>query len=332
MRAGPRWAWVAAALAGSALLPLVLTGSYSRHILIMVGINLMVASALDLVLGHLELLSLAQIAFFGIGAYTSALLHLDASLSFWQAVPLAALLSAGLGLLVGLITLRLRGPYFVIVTLGLAQIIYVVSLNWVDFTRGPMGLVGIGAPTWPFQPDRPFVDKLDYYYLVLAFALATLLVKHRLAGSYIGMAWRSIREDENLAESVGVSAFRFALLAFVLGAGIAGVAGSLYAHYIRFVSPEIFEFSNVVSVLVMVIVGGRATLLGPVIGATIFTVVLEYLRVAGGLRLPIVGLLLIVAMFFFPQGVANLRLLGGQASRWKLALRAPGPEVETPAR
>jgi branched-chain amino acid transport system permease protein len=319
-------------LAAVAVLPLVITGSYVLHILIMTGINLMVASALDLVLGHLELLSLAQIAFFGIGAYTSALLHLDASFSFWQAVPLAGLVSAFLGFVIGLVTLRLRGPYFVIVTLGLAQIIHIVSLNWVDFTRGPMGLVGIAPPAWPFRADLPFTDKVSFYYLVLVFALATLFVKHRLTSSYIGVAWRSIREDENLAESIGISAFGLALLAFVLGAGMAGIAGSVYVHYIRFLSPEIFEFSNVVGSLVMVIVGGRATLLGPVIGAALFTVLLEYLRIAGGLRLPILGLLLMAAMFFFPQGFANIPLLGGRPRRWKPGLRGTGSEVGVASR
>jgi branched-chain amino acid transport system permease protein len=314
----------AVAVLAVALIPLVVTDSYRLHILIMIGINLIVASGLDLVLGHLELLSLAHIAFFGIGAYASALLHLDAGLGFWQAAPLAGLASGGLGLLIGLVTLRLRGPYFVIVTLGLSQIIHVIALNWVDVTRGPMGLVGIQAPTLPFRDGAPFATKTPFFYLTLALALATLFVKHRLVRSYIGVAWRSIREDENLAESVGVSAFRFALLAFVLGAAMAGVAGSLYAHYIRFLSPEIFEFSSVVAVLVMVIVGGRATLAGPVIGATVFTVLMEYLRIAGGLRLPILGLLLIVAMFFFPQGLANVRIRRARP-RAPLPLTAPGP-------
>lgn len=296
----------AAALLAVTLTPLLVTDGYVLHILIMVGINVILASGLDLVLGHLELLSLAQIAFFGIGAYTSALLSLDAAFGFWQAVALAGIVSGAAAFLVGLVALRLRGAYFVIVTLGLSQIIYIIVLNWIDFTRGPMGVVGIQAPAWPFRPDLTLASKTSIYYLVLAFCLVTLFLKHRLTRSYIGKAWRSIREDENLAESVGVSAFRFALLAFVAAAALAGVAGSLYAHYMRFLSPEIFEFSNIVAVLVMVIIGGRATLLGPVLGAALFTVVLEYLRVAGSLRLPILGLLLILATLFFPQGLANI--------------------------
>jgi branched-chain amino acid transport system permease protein len=229
--------------------------------------------------------------------------------------------TAGLGTLIGLVTLRLRGPYFVIVTLGFAQIILVISLNWIDLTRGPMGLVGIAPPAVPFRPDLPFTTKAAFYYLVLAFAASALFLKHRVVSSYIGRAWRSIREDENLAESVGVSGFAYALLAFVLGAALSGLAGSFYAHYIQFLSPEVFEFGNVVTVLVMVIIGGRATLLGPVVGAVIFTVLLEYLRVAGGLRLPILGLILILAMIFFPQGISNVRSF----RRWG---RAPAASAE----
>ena len=295
------------------LVPLAVHDSYILHILIMIGINIVMATALDLVLGHLNLLSLAHVAFFGIGAYASALVHLDGGLSFWQAAPVAGLVSAGLGALIGLVTLRLRGPYFVIVTLGFAQIILVISLNWIDLTRGPMGLAGIAPPAVPFRPDLPFTTKAAYYYLVLGFAAAALFLKHRIVSSYIGRAWRSIREDENLAESVGVSGFAYALLAFVLGAALSGLAGSVYVHYIQFLSPEVFEFGNIVTVLVMVIIGGRATLLGPVVGAVIFTVLLEYLRIAGGFRLPILGLVLMLAMIFFPQGIANVLSL----RRWR---------------
>ncbi len=288
------------------LLPLVVTGSYTLHILIMIGINVILATGLDLVVGHLELLSLGHAAFFGIGAYASALLHLNLGLSFWQALPIAALSTGILGFVIGLVTLRLRGPYFVIVTLGFAQIIYIIFLNWVDFTRGPMGLPGIKGLTVPFRPDLPFEGKVPFYYLIVVLCLLTLLLKRQLVSTYIGRAWRSIREDENLAASVGVSAFRYALVAFTIGTMLAGVAGSFYAHYVRFVSPEMFEFSNTVSMLIMVIFGGRATQWGPVIGAVLFTVLLEYLRIAGGLRLPLLGLVLILTMMFFPGGIANI--------------------------
>lgn len=327
------WPWVggAGSLLGLSLLPLVVTGSYSLHILIMIGINAILASGLDLVVGHLELLSLGHAAFFGIGAYASALLHLNLGLSFWQALPIAGLTTGLLGFLIGLVTLRLRGPYFVIVTLGFGQILYIIFLNWVELTRGPMGLPGIQGPTVPFRPDLPFDGKVPFYYLILALCLLTWLLKRQLASSYIGRAWRSIREDENLAASVGVSAFRYALLAFTIGAGLAGVAGSFYAHYILFVSPELFEFSNAVAILVMVIFGGRATLWGPVVGAVLFTVLLEYLRIAGGLRLPILALVLILTMMFFPGGIANMVQVGGgvaRAVRRKiLVARVEGAEI-----
>src|SRR2546430_8382581 len=224
-------------------LPFWLGNPYVLHVVIMAGIFGVLALSLNLLLGYTGQLSLGHAAFFGIGAYASALLALRLEWSFWLPLPAAALAAGLAGWAIGRLALKLRGAYFVLVTISFAGVISLVSINWMDLTNGPLGLPGVPPPTlgpWALR------TKTAYWYLVLAAAALTYLVCHRLVTSRIGRALVALRDNEPLAESVGIDGTRYLVLAAVISAPMAGVAGSLYAHYTRFVSPEGFLFSYTV--------------------------------------------------------------------------------------
>ena len=289
----------AAALA----LPLLLPGPYHRHVLVLAGLFTLMALGFDLVLGYLGELSLGHAAFFGIGAYTTALLTRNFGVPFPLDLLLAGLFTGIAGLLIGAPSLRLRGPYFAIVTFGFAEILHLVALNWTSLTRGPMGL-----PDIPHAQLGPFriTTELGYYYLVLALIGVAMLVTRRLLESTVGHAFLAIRENEELASAAGIPTFRFKLLAFVIGMIFAGAAGSVYARYVHFVDPTALSFYYTVTVVSMVIVGGQGSIAGTTLGALVFTLVPEYLRVAERARLVIFGALLMLAIVFMPDGLRGI--------------------------
>jgi branched-chain amino acid transport system permease protein len=282
--------------------PLWLASPYYLHILIMAGIFAILALSLNLLLGYTGQLSLGHAAFFGIGAYTSALLTLRLEWSVWPALVAAALAAALAGWAIGRLALKLRGAYFVLVTISFAGVISLVSVNWMELTNGPLGLPGVPPPTlgpWSLR------SKSAYYCLVvLAVALAWLVCR-RLVESRIGRAFVALRENEALAESVGIDVTRYLVLAAVVSAALAGLAGGLYAHYTRFVSPEVFLFSYTVTMVIMVVAGGKGTLAGPLVGALLFTVLPEALREATSWQWQMLayGVILVLIVFFLPRGI-----------------------------
>ena len=292
------WLLAAAALT----LPLWLSSAYHLHVAIMAGIFGVLALSLNLLLGFTGQLSLGHAAFFGIGAYTSALLTLKLEWSFWPALAAAVALAGAAGWLVGRLSLKLRGAYFVLVTISFAGVISLVSVNWIELTNGPLGLPGVPAPElfgWSLR------SKTAYYYLVLAAIALSYLMSARLVKSRIGRAFVALRENEPLAESVGLDVTHYLVLAAVVSAGMAGLGGSLYAHYTRFVSPEVFLFTYTVTMVVMVVAGGKATLAGPLVGAVLFTVLPEALRAAASWQWQMLayGVLLVLLVFFLPRGI-----------------------------
>ena len=319
-----------AALAAAALLtlPLWLANAYYLHVTIMAGIFTILALSLNLLLGYTGQLSLGHAAFFGIGAYTSALLALKLEWSFWLGLPAAAVTAGLAGWAIGRLALKVRGAYFVLVTISFAGVISLVSVNWMELTNGPLGLPGVPAPELAGLSLR---TKSAYYYLVLGAGAAAYLVCHRLVHSRLGRAFLALRENESLAESVGVDPTRTLVVAAVVSAALAGVAGSLYAHYVRFVSPEVFLFSYTVTMVIMVVAGGKGTLAGPVVGAVLFTVLPEALREAMAWQWQMLayGVLLVLLVFFLPRGIVYY--LGGgldgsaRALPQEPGLRLPGP-------
>jgi branched-chain amino acid transport system permease protein len=283
-------------------------GGYHLHLLVMAAIFGILAASLGLVIGFAGLLSLGHTAFFGIGAYTSALLFLKLGLPMWWGLPAAGVLAALVAALLGALILRVRGNRFVIVTVAFAEIMRLVAHNWVGLTRGQMGLPGILAPVVPLPGGASidFNDKPAFYVLAVVIAALSVVALARIARSPVGWGLIALRENEALGESIGVGAYRHAMIAFVVGAFFAGIAGSLYAHYVNFVGPDLFYFSYTTILLVMVVMGGLGTIAGPLIGALVFTLVPEYLRVASEYRLVFFGAILVIGILFVPGGLVEL--------------------------
>jgi len=290
------------------VLPLIIQDNYNLHLVIMSMIFILLASGLNLIVGYVGQLSLGHAAFFGIGAYTSALFNLKLGVPFWAGMVLAGGMAALIGFLLGYVTLRVRGHCFVLITIAFAEIFKLIHFNWVDLTHGQMGLSDIAPPVLklPGLFNLAFSTKSQYYYLALILVAITIYVNSRLVHSRLGRAFIGIRENEVLAESVGINAFKYSMVAFVVGAFFAGIAGSYYAHYITFISPDLFSFSVTTTMIVMLVMGGKGTVAGPIVGAVIFTVLPEYLRIAEKLRLPIFGLLLLVGIIYMPQGLIKV--------------------------
>jgi len=268
---------------------------------------LIVAQSFNLVLGYVGYLSLAQTAFFGIGAYTSTILAVTYKQSFWVGLVVALVIPAVIAAAVGIPFLRLSRHSFVISTLGFLLICWLIARNWVEVTRGPLGIPGIPSPTLTLfdQITISFSNRTNYYILVMIFVLILHLLLIKLVNSRIGRAFIAIREDEALAQAVGINTMKYKLLAFSIAASIAGMAGSLYAHYITFLDPTIFEFYTLEYVLVITLVGGSGTIGGPVLGSIIFTILPELLRVAKELRLIIYGGILLLTVLLIPEGIGG---------------------------
>ncbi len=299
--------------------PLWLQDQYFLHTLIVTGIFTLAAMSLNLLLGYTGQLSLGHVAFFGIGAYVSALSALGFSISIFgfriTHEPLPAVVgvflgtaAAGLcGYLIGKLAFRVRGAYFVIVSISFAEVVRLISLNWVELTNGPLALPGIPPLTLGFEWTGYITlwSKTQNYYVVLAvIVLAYILIK-RLVRSPFGRAMVALRENETLATSVGVSVTRYLVLAAVVSGALAGLAGGLYAHYIQIIDPMIFMFLNTVTMVIMVITGGKGTLAGPLVGGLIFGITPVVLRsyVGPEFQWILYGALMILIVFVLPEGI-----------------------------
>jgi len=285
------------------ILPLFLN-NYYIDILSLAGLYALLAVGLNITVGSAGLLDLGYAGFYGVGAYIYALLSTGIGLSFWLGLPLGGMVAATFGVILGMITLRLRGDYLAIVTLGFVQIIYLVFNNWDSVTNGPNGILNIGRPELPGLLLR---QPIHFYYLILALLLLTVLAIDRLNHSQIGRAWIAIREDELAASAMGINTTQMKILAFALGAGIAGVAGVFFAAKYTFISPESFTFLESVRVLSMVVLGGMGSLPGAILGAFLLTVLPELLRELANYRMLIFGAALVVMMIFRPQGLLGKR-------------------------
>jgi branched-chain amino acid transport system permease protein len=305
-------------LAVAATAPFWVWNPYHLHTLIMAGIFAVLALSLNLLLGYTGQLSLGHAAFFGIGAYASALLTVKLEWSAWIGLLAAVLLPALTGWGIGRLALKLRGAYFVLLTISFAGVVSLVSVNWMDLTNGPLGIPGVPAlaVALPGLPELPLRSKPAFFYVVLVAVVAAYLLCRRLIASRIGRALVALRENETLAESVGIDGTHYLVVAAVISAGMAGAAGGLYAHYTRFVSPEVFLFTYTVTMVIMVVAGGKGTLSGPIVGAVIFTVLPETLRALTSWQwqMLLYGVLLIATLFFMPRGIVpTLR------DRWRRA-------------
>lgn len=286
-------------------LPFIVTNEYNLHILIIIFHNILLASSLNLVMS-LGLLSVAQSAFMAIGAYSSALLVMKLGISFWLSLPISMLFSGLTGLIIGFLTLNIRGIYFVITTLAFTGIVRLILINWKSLLGGLTGIIGIPYPNsinFLNLFSINFNTRVSHYYLMLVILALSLMFIIRLNRYKTGRAFQAVRETEELAQSVGINVFWYKILAFVLSSIFAGLSGCLYAHYVKYINPEVFSFWQSFNYVVFVILGGQGTLLGPIIGAIILTLIPEVLRVAEGLYMLFYSVVLILAITFVPQGI-----------------------------
>jgi branched-chain amino acid transport system permease protein len=310
--------WIA--LLALASVPLWLKDPYLLNAFVTTGIFIVAAMSLNLLLGYTGQLSLGHVAFFGIGAYTSALVSLGFDVELvggfrvihepwpvWLGFVMAILVSGLCGYLVGKLSFRVRGAYFVIVTISFAEVVRLVALNWVELTQGPLALTSIPpmALGLPGLGNFEFFSKQSNFYLVLGVVAISYVIIGRLVNSRIGRAMVALKENESLAVSVGIDVTRYLVLAAVVSAGIAGAAGSLYAHYLKIIDPDVFLFLYTVTMVIMVITGGKGTLAGPIVGGLIFGFIPVIARsfAAPEIQWILYGLFMILIVFVLPQGI-----------------------------
>jgi len=291
------------------VLPLFVQNVYYLGTLVIIGIKTIVVVGLCLLMGYTGQVSLGHAAFFGLGAYLTGVLTSTYSLAPWLVIVLAALVTGMLAYLLGIPTLRLREHYLALATLGLGLIIYFIFNEMTGITGGPSGLTGI-----PYFKLGSFVfySEKSMYYLVWAVTLLAIVLASNILQSRVGRAWRAIHSSEIAAESVGIDTARYKVRVFVLSAVYASIAGSLYAHYATFISPGTFGFQASVEFVLMAVMGGLASVWGPLAGVTAVVLLAEFLRNAfhGGSEYEIIifGLILVVVMIFLPEGLtAGLR-------------------------
>lgn len=308
------------------LLPLLFTDSYWRTNLIVCALNVLLAIGLDFVLGYAGQLNLGQSAFYGIGAYASTLLVITLNVPFWAAFVCGTLLAGAAGALLSLFAVRLRGHYLAIASLGFAVITYQILLNWISLTQGPLGIYGVPAPPPIVIPGLPrivFSDLSNLFYLVAGITLVVYILLDQLVRSPIGETLTAIREDEVAAASLGIDAPKWKAFAFAVSSAVAGIAGCFYAPFLGTLVPDAFYVTESFTILAMVIVGGMGTLIGPVFGAILLTVLPELLRSVGDLRLIVYGAAVTAAVLFLPGGIVQ----GWQLLRQGLASPSRGTKT-----
>ncbi|OFZ96132.1 MAG: ABC transporter ATP-binding protein [Betaproteobacteria bacterium RBG_19FT_COMBO_58_11] len=327
----PAWlglALIAAALIAAPFLVQASLGTYWVRILDLTLLYIMLALGLNIVVGYAGLLDLGYVAFYAVGAYLYALLaspHFGLHLPFWLVLPLGALVAGLFGVLLGAPTLRLRGDYLAIVTLGFGEIIRIFITNLdrpLNITNGPQGInlidpIMLGSFSFA-KPPWGLTSTQAYYYLFLALTLLIMFVCLRLQDSRIGRAWVAIREDETAAEAMGINTRNMKLLAFAMGASFGGVSGGLFASFQGFISPESFNLMESIMILCMIVLGGMGNIPGVILGAFLLTILPEALRYVGDLqrllfdrvlvdpadlRMLLFGLALVLMMIFRPAGL-----------------------------
>lgn len=311
-----------ATIAVALLLPVVFKGNnYILNLCVVAGVYAIVVMGLGILLGWAGQMSLAQAAFFGIGAYTSGFLTTHFGWSFWLALPCAVLMSAFVGVCVGYPCLRLSGHYLALATIGFGIITQLVLINWKDVTNGSDGMTGIPAPAiGPYTVD----SYGAYFYIVLAFVILTGYIAARIKATRVGRAMEAIRENELAALAMGINATRYKIMAFVLAGAYAGLAGSLLAHSIKFISPDSYSFDQSVVFLVMLILGGSSSIGGAILGAALLTFLPEVLRPLKNSYIMVYGAAVIAMIIFMPQGLVGI--IGSLTKRFARP-RGPGPEA-----
>ncbi len=284
---------------------------YLVHLSILFAIYAMLVVSLNLVVGYTGLLSVTHAAFYGIGAYTTAILLTQFKLGFFVSIILGMIITAVISLLIGLVLSKFKGDYYALGTLGFNTIIFAILLNWQSVTRGPLGIPGIARPEikiFNFQ----FLISNNFAFLILTFAFLILIyyLSYFIINSSFGRVLKAIREDEKAIEVFGYNVLYFKLMIFIVAAVMASIAGSLFASYITFIDPTSFTIHESIFILAIIILGGLANLRGAVLGALFLILLPEILRfvgfppdIAAQMRQVVYGVILILLMLYRPQGL-----------------------------
>jgi branched-chain amino acid transport system permease protein len=304
-------------LAALVIAPFVIPNQYIVQIMVFIGIYVILAQSLNLLNGYIGLIAIGHAGFYGIGAYTSAKLNVDAGLPFELAFLCSGLVAGAFGWALGRPTLRLEGIYLALATLGFNLIVWLVLLNWNSFTGGPLGIKDIPRPTvLGWQVDT----RAEYYFFILAVVVTVVFTMARLVSSRFGRALVAIREDQLAAAAMGVDVTRYKVQAFVISAFYAGIAGACYAHFVRYISPDSFTMLESFILLAILAFGGSGNMIGPIVGAAILIAIPELFRAVAEYRMLLYGLVLIIVMQVRPQG-----LFGGHQYNLRLRLFDRGP-------
>lgn len=281
--------------------PLFGASTYVMHIMILLLMWTTIGMSWNLLSGYCGQVSFGHAAFFGIGAYTAGILYTKLSISPWAGIPLSIIVVTGISFLLGLIVLRLRGPFFALATLASGEIFRITAENLTGLTNGTLGIM---------LQQRTWVSKEPYYYIILVIAVATFILVKYLLNTKLGYYFVAIREDQDAAESLGINTTMYKTIALLVSAAITGVAGAFYMNYMGYIDPHIvFALHDVSIITIMIVmVGGVATQWGPFIGAIIMVLLQEAVRSIpglGALHQAIFGLLLIFIIIYLPNGIAG---------------------------
>lgn len=291
-------------LAALICLPILLNNPYYLNIIIMFGVFSIFAVSLNFIVGYIGEISFGHAAFFGLGAYLTTLINQSLEISYWLSLPIALLLTAFVGMCVGFLSLRLKGVHFAIITLAFAEVFRLIILNLTDITRGAMGLSVI-APNLPFT-NLSISDPMVLYYLVFFVLIVVLLFMKVILRTPFGRGIIAIREGNLLASSIGINVAKYKIIAFTISVIIAALGGALYAPFVGIITPDLLSVHYTTEALLMVVVGGKGFLFGPLFGAFIFTVLPEFLWMTPEVQLLIFGAILVLCIKFMPRGISYL--------------------------
>lgn len=312
-------------------IPALTQDPYWLDVLVKIGLWVMLTLGFQLMMTA-GIASVAQAAFMGIGAYTSTLLVMKVGFNFWAAFPLAGIVAGLFALLIGIPALRTKGVYLIMVTLALSQVLRLIWTRWVDLFGGAQGILNIPPPSTVnfagLNIEFGYGHFTEYYYLVFLVTLVCAVIVYRLNWSRFGMTCKAINEAQALTMECGVYPLKYKLVVFAAGCFLAGLAGSLQAHYLFYISSETFPLLTSMYVIVYGMIGGTAGVAGPILGPLIMVLVSEELRFLREYMPMLFGVILVLVMSFLPDGLMSLPRLA--ASTWK-NLTNRGQKAEAPA-
>ncbi len=290
-------------LAGAVAFPAVAPNSYYLSVMSLAFIAALAALGLNLIAGYTGQLNLAHGGFMAVGAYTVGILTVDHGVPYWLAFLAAGVVATALGLVVGLISLRLRQHYFAVFTLCVGTILYLVIEKWDGLTHGVVGIMDIPVP--PGAGPVSFASPVGQYYLVLAVLALGAFVMARIVRSLVGRSFVAIRNGEALAQALGIDLMRTKVVAFMISTFYAGIAGALYAGYVRFLGPDLANVARTFDMITFTLVGGLGTLAGPILGAVLISWLTQSLQALQDYRMVVFGPLLILLIIYAPNGIVG---------------------------